>query len=170
MKSVSLALIPVSSALEDLPQPLFLPFSLPIRQISLLSASAIVVNDSGGVWKCLSEQLWSPIEVSLPFKVRHLACNEEVCLMVTDLGKAFAWGKDSNETGVMGTAGLFASESPMPVQDLDTVDIVQVAIGLSHAAALDSKLLFRFGAFVCMGNWPLWTALWQYSLGEQSSA
>jgi hypothetical protein len=170
MKPVSLALIPVSSALGDLPQPLFLPFSATIRQISLLSASALIVNDSGGVWKCLSEQLWSPVQVNLPFKVRHLACNEEMCLMVTDLGKVFAWGKDSNETGVMGTAGLFASETPMPVQDLDTADIVQVAIGTSHAAALDSKLLFRFGAFICMGTWTFWATLRKYSIREQNPA
>lgn len=139
MKSVSLALIPVSSAFADLPSPLFLPFPSPIRQISLLSTTAVVVNDSGGVWKCQCEQQWSPLEVYLPFSVRQLACNEEVCLVVTDLGKVFAWGKDSDESGVMGTAGLFASEAPMPVHDLESAEIVQVAIGISHAAALDSN-------------------------------
>jgi len=140
MKPVNLALIPVSSAFADLPRPLFLPFPSSIRQISLLSTAAVVLNDSGTVWKCQCEQQWSPLQVSLPFSVRQLACNEEVCLVVTDFGKVFAWGKDSNESGVMGTAGLFASEAPMLVEDLGTAEMVQVAVGVSHAAALDSKI------------------------------
>jgi alpha-tubulin suppressor-like RCC1 family protein len=56
----------------------------------------------------------------------------------TQEGLVFAWGMDPSEDGLMGLSGIFSSTEPVKIQGL--ARIAQVAVGKTHAAAIDGKI------------------------------
>ena len=143
MKSatMNLALIRLTDTLPagDLPYPRVVSCQGAVRQAVIRGETIMVLLDSLQIWTC-AFPAQSPLSpVSLPMPVKSMACSDEVCFVVSDSGKVFVWGQDTRETGVMGVPGLFASDGPMHVEDLAKADIVQVSVGTTHAAALDSE-------------------------------
>lgn len=70
-----------------------------------------------------------------PDPIVGLACNELVAFAWTVSGVTFAWGLDADEVGLLGIPGTFHSAQPMQI--LANVHVVSLAVGLTHAAAVD---------------------------------
>lgn len=134
----TLALVCLSEKLPtgDLQYPRVLTWPEPFREVVLRGESVWAVLDSGQLWTSGFDL--APVHVPLPIAVKSIACNQSVCFLISDSGRVYAWGEDAEETGVLGVRGLFASEAPMPLEDLPPSGILQVAVGTTHAAALDS--------------------------------
>ncbi|ETV68259.1 hypothetical protein, variant 1 [Aphanomyces astaci] len=66
------------------------------------------------------------------------ACGREYTLALTKEGVVYAWG--ANDYGQLGVAGSMRYQrTPLPVTSLDGLDVVQVAAGEYHSAALTAS-------------------------------
>jgi len=72
-----------------------------------------------------------------PDPIVGLACNELVAFAWTGSGVTFAWGLDANEEGLLGVPGTF--HSAQPIQILANTHVISLAVGLTHAAAVDGE-------------------------------
>lgn len=79
-----------------------------------------------------------PKQVQTIGTVVGVACSDMVAFAWTQEGLVFAWGMDPSEDGLMGLSGIFSSAEPVKIQGLGR--IAQVAVGKTHAAAIDGKI------------------------------
>ena len=71
--------------------------------------------------------------------VAGMSCNEYVAFAWTKAGQAFVWGIDANEDGIMGLPEVYQGNVPVKVESLGQTRVVGMAVGKTHAAAVDGE-------------------------------
>lgn len=108
-----------------------------LRSVVRLEDSTLLLDEDGDVWHLNLAPSPYSLRVELPHKVKQLTSNGSAVVMLTDQGTMFAWGEDRYRTGVFGIPRLYSAETPVEIEC--PALIMQVALGETHAAALDSK-------------------------------
>ncbi|CAG9330821.1 unnamed protein product [Blepharisma stoltei] len=86
-----------------------------------------------------------PAEIFIQTAIKAIACNDMVGIMISNQGEVFIWGVDSKQSGLFIEPGLYSSEIPVKIPQLE--EIIQGSIGKTHAAVIDSMgHLFTWGS------------------------
>lgn len=72
--------------------------------------------------------------LSQPMKVTELACGQDHCLCLTNMGVLFEWG--ANERGQLGNRRKGFSENPLIVESMTDKKVLTIAAALDSSAAL----------------------------------
>ena len=149
-------------SLEDkelpIPNIVTLPERTNIRNICCGDAFGIVVSQEGSLWLKGSFSMGAfdsylkdvPRKILLPHRIKNLACNDSAALLLTESGQTYAWGEDLSQFGFLGIPGTFSLASPSLIGSLQGNHLSQIALGLSHAAGVDSSgHLYTWGTGNC---------------------
>jgi len=91
-----------------------------------------------------------PEFLKLPFlhrmKIIKISCAFSSALFLSESGKVYSWGRDTDELGLLGSKGVYQQTSPALLDTLANCKIVDVSLGSNHAVAIDeSGRLFTWG-------------------------
>lgn len=102
---------------------------------------ALVLDTSQEVWEVTIPRGTADLRPKRVLSIGALvgvACSDMCAFAWTREGLVYAWGMDPSEDGLLGVPGLFESKEPVQVHGL--ARIAQVAVGKTHAAAIDGKI------------------------------
>jgi alpha-tubulin suppressor-like RCC1 family protein len=113
---------------------------------------SLLLAEDGTLWKQHSTPSTFYSHVSLPVKVRQVAANASVALILSDNGKLFSFGEDTQRSGLLGLGDCHICPEPRQVLAFSSAQLSQVAIGKTHAAALDSESYLGLGIVYTWGS------------------
>jgi alpha-tubulin suppressor-like RCC1 family protein len=113
------------------------PCSKDLRAVVSLDDSTLLLDEDGDLWHLNLAPSPYSLRIDTPNKVKQLASNGSAVVLLTEHGTMLAWGEDRCHSGIFGVPGLYSAE--VPVSIACDAQIVQVAVGETHAAALDSN-------------------------------
>ncbi|XP_010420281.1 PREDICTED: ultraviolet-B receptor UVR8-like [Camelina sativa] len=117
---------------------------LTVRQVAAGGTHSVVLTREGYVWTW--GQPWPPgdiKQISVPVRVqglenvRLIAVGAFHNLALKEDGTLWAWG--NNEYGQLGTGDTQPRSYPIPVQGLDDLTLVDIAVGGWHSTALTNE-------------------------------
>lgn len=159
-----------SDVKQTAPLLLRMTVQVPIRYVAVGARHSMLVSDEGRIFTVGDNrhgQLghgfrdpannWSPKFVDVPspvpgeinsLKVKLIAAGDDHCLAVTEDGRLFAWGANSN--GQLGVGRSDDQATPTEVRELRDAGIVSMAAGGRHSivAARHGKQVWAFGSNV----------------------
>lgn len=134
------------------PEVLVLPSAKDIKAGACTTRSSLLLAEDGSVWKSFEAPNPCYLQVRLPVKVKQVATNGTSALILTDNGKVYSMGDDADMTGILGFKDIHSLSTPRLIPVLSTTSLIQVSIGKTHAAALDSKLYTGLGVVYTWGS------------------
>jgi hypothetical protein len=66
-------------------------------------------------------------------------CNNQVCHMISEDGKLFSWGEDTNHIGILGLGSNYSIKEPLLNSNLINKRIIELALSENHCCCIDSK-------------------------------
>jgi alpha-tubulin suppressor-like RCC1 family protein len=71
-------------------------------------------------------------------KIKHIACNKEVCHAISEDGQLYSWGDDSKQLGVLGLGYTNKTKIPAINSNLLNKRIVSISMSDKHCCCYDS--------------------------------
>ena len=148
------------------PTRLQLPSNVSIKLFILQNQSAYVISSDGEVytWGCsmssrktegayfiktLSFLQTPPVKLTrmLNIRIASIACNDDVSLFLSEDGTVYSYGNDAaSKFGLLGLGEIFVQNTPNAINTLFDYRIKTIAMGYSHACAVNSAgLMFTWG-------------------------
>lgn len=127
--------------------PLQLPENCPLEAFYGSARQSLILDAQGKLWETTVPRTnteESPVIRPLPVfgtdPIAGIACNEFVAFAWTSVGMSYVWGLDAGQTGLLGVPDTFETASPLTIPGLSSVRVVSMAVGSTHAAAVDGTL------------------------------
>lgn len=123
-----------------------------IKAASIARHWSLLLDGDGNLWKRHKSPSPFYSQVMLPATVTQVASNATAALILTNNGKLYSLGDDASRTGILGFNDIYSSSEPRVIPSFSTTSLIQVSIGKTHAAAIDSEIYLGLGVVYTWGS------------------
>lgn len=126
---------------------LHLPDNTAITAFSSSSQASYILDFQGKLWATSftpfnpspDPAVLHPFPMFSSTPVTGITCSSNLTLVWTSMGGSYVWGQDAARSGVIGIPDIWETTYPLMIPGLKGVRVVGMAVGKTHAAAVDGE-------------------------------
>ena len=129
-----------------------MPGKAPFKAFLLNNKVAYAISYNGKIYNWNNATSYTRFDLSflnsVPKQIEELdkvsissiSCNDKITMYLSDHGKLYVSGDDANlRSGILGLGDIYFQTSPILLDSLKSINIIDVSLGTNHVSALASS-------------------------------